>query len=176
MLFRAFRSGRGAKTSLARQLVPQTACEAMLCKNNQPVRHFCVKSANPHGCEVYFGKNGQNQTQSEHYARRLVSGPRGGPPGPTNKGRSVGLQPLFCLQNRLPTFRGASVCHFAVSLFGALPGAETEPHVSFSNCPIDPPERDRWVTSRRHSGCRRGKNRLTHPFRFHPNSTHWPSM
>jgi len=191
LLFRAFRSGHGAKTSLARQLVPQTACEAMLCKNSQPVRHFCVKSANPHGCEVYFGKNGQNQTQSEHtlrhfwplalksavrYARRLGSGLRGGPPGPTNKGRPVGLPHLFCLQNRLPTFRGGSVCHFAVSLFGALPGAETEPHVSFSNCPIDPPERDRWVTSRRHSGCRRGKNRLTHPFRFHPNSTHWPSM
>jgi hypothetical protein len=27
-----------------------------------------------------------------------------------------------------------------------------------------------------HSGCRRGKNGLTHPFRFHSNSTHWPSM
>ena len=138
MLFRAFRSGRGAKTSLARQLVPQTACEAMLCKNNQPVRHFCVKSANPHGCEVYFGKNGQNQTQSEHtlrhfwplarksavrYARRLGSGLRGGPPGPTNKGRPVGLPPLFCLQNRLPTFRGGSVCH----------------PVLFSKPPADPP-------------------------------------
>ena len=165
-LFRAFRSGRGAKTSLARQLVPQTACEAMLCKNNQPVRHFCVKSANPHGCEVYFGKNGQNQTQSEHtlrhfwplarksavrYARRLGSGLRGGPSGPTNLRRPVGLPPRFvfknacrpswedrsatpfCFLNRLPTLLGGSVCHFAVSLFGALPGAETEPHVSFSN-------------------------------------------
>jgi len=148
LLFRAFRSGHGAKTSLARQLVPQTACEAMLCKNNQPVRHFCVKSANPHGCEVYFGKNGQNQTQSEHtlrhfwppaaksavrYARMLVSGLRGGLSGPTNLRRPVALPPLFCLQNRLPTLLGGSLCHFAVSLFGALPVAKTEPHDSFSN-------------------------------------------
>ena len=82
----------------------------------------------------------------------------------------------FCFLNRLPTLLGGSVCHFAVSLFGALPGAETERRVSSSNCPIDPPERDRWVTSRRHSGCRRGKNGLTRRSRFHPNSTHWPSM
>ena len=148
MLFRAFRSGRGAKTSLARQLVFQTACEAMLCNNNQPVRHFCVKSTAPNGCEVDFGKNGQNQTQSEHtlrhfwplarksavkYARRLGSGLRGGPPGPTNLRRPVAPPPLFCLQNRRPTLLGRSLCHFAVSLFGALPVAKTEPHDSFSN-------------------------------------------
>ena len=133
MCFRAFRSGRGAKTSLARQLVPQTACEAMLCKNNQPVRHFCVKSANPHGCEVYFGKNGQNQTQSEHtlqhfcalafksavrYARRLGSGLRGGPTGPTNLRRPVGLPPRFVFKSA-PRLSGVdrsatSRCHFLV--------------------------------------------------------------
>ena len=124
MLFRAFRSGHGAKTSLARQLVSQTACEAMLCKNNQPVRHFCVKSANPHGCDVYFGKNGQNQTQSEHtlrhfwplalksavrYARRLGSGLRGGPSGPTNLRRPVGLPPRFVFKNA-PRASGEDRC------------------------------------------------------------------
>ena len=83
MLFRAFRSGHGAKTSLARQLVPQTACEAMLCKNNQPVRHFwplALKSA-------------------VRYARMLGSGLRGGPSGPTNLHRPVGVPPRFVFKN-----------------------------------------------------------------------------
>ena len=61
-----------------------------------------------------MGKNGQNQTQSEHtlqhfcalafksavrYARRLGSGLRGGPTGPTNLRRPVGLPPRFVFKN-----------------------------------------------------------------------------
>ena len=146
MLFRAFRSGHGAKTSLARQLGFQTACEAMLCKNNQPVRDFCLKSAAPNGCEVYFGKNGQNQTQSEHtlrhfwplalksavrYARRLGSGLRGGPSGPTNLRRPVGLPPRFVFKNG-PRASGGDRCAISrCRFFRSLSSTETDPPIFF---------------------------------------------